>query len=136
MEFKYAHLADYAGDGGNGKVTVVGIFDTFFVPSRSRPITLSPMSIVASFEAHITEGTQHQLELRFCDEDGNDRLPRAQMPLRFAAAGPNQPLRANAFLQLGPIQIPDVGNYAFHIFVDNVEMTSIDLRVVQLPQAR
>lgn len=132
MEFKYAHLADYAGDGGRGKVTIVGIFDTVFV-NEQRPILLPPMSLAASFEAHVTEGTEHQLEVRFCDEDGHDMIPRGQLPLRFAAAGPDRPLRANAFISLAPIRVADVGDYAFHLFVDGLEVESIRLHVVPMP---
>jgi hypothetical protein len=132
MEFKYAHLADYAGDGGRGKVTVVGIFDTLFV-TPERPIKTPPMGLVATFEAHVTEGTNHELELRFCDEDGGDIFPRAKIPLRFASGGPGRPLRANAFVQLGPLELPDLGEYAFHIFVNGREMTGIPLHVVAMP---
>ncbi len=132
MDFKYAHLADYAGDGGNGKLTLVGIFDTIFV-GEQRPILLPSICLAAVFDAHVSEGSAHQFELRFCDQDGQDVISRARLPIHFVPGGRDRPLRGLAIVQFAPMPITQAGEYAFHLFIDGHEMTSLALHVSPRP---
>lgn len=134
MEFRFAHLADYAGDGASGKMIVVGIFDNVFV-GPDRPVVLPPFYLVARFEAHVTEGTQHALEIRFTDMDGNDVIPRGKLPINFGPRGPGRPLQANVYAQLSGVQVPDVGEYAFHLFIDDRRLGDLQLRVTSRQNA-
>ena len=134
MELKYAHLCDYAGEGAYGKVIVVGIFDHLFATPQ-RPISVPSCTLVVSFSAHVTEGTEHKFELRFTDEDAKDMIPRITGDLRFALQGPGREMRANLFLQFGPQLLPDLGDYRFYVLVDGIELASVLLTVAPMPQA-
>lgn len=135
MEFRFGHLADYAGEGAAGKLIAVGIFENVHA-SSARPVMLPIMHLVAVFEAFVAEGTEHQLEVRFTNADGVAQFPPAPVPINFVPQGPNRPLRANVIIQLAGLQVPDVGDYAFNLFIDTHFQGRIPIVIIPMPQAR
>jgi uncharacterized protein DUF6941 len=117
VDLRYGMLADYAGPGAEGKSIVVGIFDTVYDRLGVRPIPLPPCYLVAVFEAHTTEGTEHQLELRVQDEDGHDIVPAVAMPIRFSPQGPARPLVARVFAFLPQFPVPEHGVYTCELLI-------------------
>jgi hypothetical protein len=115
VELVYAHLADYAATGDRGKLTIVGIFEAIQATAQ-RPIVPPPFFIVGTFRAHLPEGTEHKLEVRLVDADGKQVL-NGEMPLKFFVNSRKQ-LEATFTIGLFGVNIPDTGDYAFHLFVD------------------
>lgn len=135
MKFEFAHLADYAGEDRAGKLVVAGIFDRIFTGPK-RPIVLPQFFLVMQFTAHVTEGSEHRVELRFTDADGKDLLPRAKLPMKLVPLGPQMPLRGRVFVQLGSIPVHNLGDYTFSFFVDDHLLGQLPLQVVAQPQVR
>lgn len=132
MEFQFAHLTDYAGEDRSGKLILAGIFDNIMADAR-RPIVLPPFFLVVQFTAHVTEGTEHHLEMRLTDADGKDVAPRVPIPLKFIPTGPRLPLRARVIATLGGLAVADVGEFAFHFFVNNRRLGELPLHVIAAP---
>src|SRR5947207_8108854 len=61
MELKFALLADYATADAAGKLTIVGVFGVVNDVVRVTPIPLPQFWIVAVFNAHVAEGTEHEV---------------------------------------------------------------------------
>ncbi|MDP9201738.1 MAG: hypothetical protein M3P26_07375 [Gemmatimonadota bacterium] len=130
MELRFAHLADYATAGERGKLTIVGIFEVVGA-SPQRPIPLPPFHLVGSFQAHLPEGSDHELEIRVVNADGGE-LARATIPMKFS---PTLQKRLEAPFAIGMVgmNVPDVGDYAFHLFVDGQHRGAVPLQVVPAP---
>lgn len=126
MELKFVHLADYAAPGDKGKMIIVGIFDRLGA-GPERPIVMPPFHIVGAFRAHVPEGTEHGLEIRMVNQDGVE-IFKGQLPLRFVLT-PLRTLEANFTIGVVGLALPDVGEYAFHLFVDNVHKGFIPFSV-------
>jgi hypothetical protein len=131
MELRYALLADYAAEDKVGKPIIVGVFDLVHADPTVRPIVLPPFWLVAQFHAHVTEGTEHRLEIRLNDADGKDVIPRVPLTLKFVPQGPGRPLIARLLAQAGPgLQIPQLGEYSLNLFVDGRREGGVPLHVV------
>lgn len=120
MELRFAHLADYAAADASGKVTIVGIFDVVWDHMGVKPIPFPPCYLVASFAASVSEGSKHDVEIRFLDADDQQVMPPIKAELSFQTSGPGNPLRAQVLLGLGPgaVRVPQAGDYVFRFYVD------------------
>ena len=135
MELLFAHLADYVTEDRSNKLVIGGTFDSIFT-SETRPIVLPAFWLVAEIDAHITEGTEHKAEIRFTDADGRDIIPKVELPIKFTPRGPGRPLRARLTGQIGAgMNLPDNGEYSFHILVDGRRIGGHPLHVVARPAA-
>lgn len=130
MELKYAHLADYAAVGERGKMLFIGIFDRVLA-GPERPIQLNPFHIAGSLRAYVTEGTEHVLDLRLVNADGQERF-NAQAPVKFQPVG-GQFLEANFAIGISGLAFIDVEDYAFHILVDGKHLGILPISVVSQP---
>ena len=129
MELRYAFLADFVSPGHNGKMVVVGIFDTVYDQLGVRPIPFPPSYLFARFECHVAEGSDHQMEIRFLTEDGNDAADRGGGPITFQAQGPGRPLLAQVGIPLFGFSVGDLGEYAWHFLIDGAEVGRLDVFV-------
>lgn len=131
MKLKYAHIADYAGEGAFGKSIVVGIFDTVTVPPDAPQLQTPPMAIVAVVEADVAEGSEHRFKMQLVDEDGRIVIGPIEGLMNFAAPAPGRPLQARFYVQLGPMPLKRVGDHSFDVFVDGRQLGTLPLYVVQ-----
>jgi hypothetical protein len=132
MQLRYGTLADYSALGAGGKPLLIGMFDTILVVETVRPVRVPPCYLFGIFEAHATEGTDHRLTIRLQTADGQDLMPTVRAPLRFGARGPGRPLIAYLSIALFGLALPDVGEYAFELLVDDRHVGSVQL-YTQLP---
>jgi hypothetical protein len=131
----YGHLADYASEGANGKMIVVGIFERVFMQHEG-PIQLPICHLAAKLEASLIDGADHRLEVRVVDGNQDPVLPQhAEMPLRFGTAGPGYPLAAQIILQLVGLQLPGSGDWSFELRVDGNVVGNIPFVTAVQPQA-
>jgi hypothetical protein len=131
MRVKLALLADYSNVSREGKLNILGIFDTIY--ARTFPTTHPHMQLVIRLEADFEEaGTTRQVEVQFQAQDGTGlfRLPAA-LTIQRGEAG--EPVRADHILTLTNVTFQEPGRYAFHIVVDGRVDTTVPLRVEQLP---
>jgi len=136
MQLKFAHLADYVGVDAAGKLTIVGQFGLVYDQLKARPIPFPPFYIVAVFQAHVTEGTDHQVRIHLVNSDGGPVLPPFEGQLKFAPSGKGKPLQANLIVGFGPgLTVPDLGDYEFRFVVDGRDVGELSVSVVE-PTAR
>lgn len=132
IKLVYGHLADYACEGSQGKIIIVGIFDRVFTRSTG-PFRLPSSYLAMKFEASLLDGSDnHLVEVKLVDGNSQPALPHhPRIPLRFGTVGPGYPLSAQVILQLENLTIPDVGDWAFEIRIDGTIVGSIPLIAAQ-----
>jgi hypothetical protein len=130
MKQRFAFLADYAGLGNQGKLIIVGTFDTVHDRQGIRPIPVPPCYLIASFEASIVEGTQHSFQVALNDEDGQPVLDQpVSIPLPFRPQGPGRPFVANAIVHSPDLSVPELGEYRFDLRIDGAHIGDVPLFV-------
>jgi hypothetical protein len=133
MNFRFGFLTDYAGRGHRGKLILVGIFDQVHDNAGTRPIPIPPCFLVVSIVAHATEGANHAGRVVLMNADGQELPPRIDLPLVFIPQGPGRPLNANILIRLDGVTVPDLGDYAFHVLVDNRHVGEVVFSVTPPP---
>lgn len=138
MRLRFAHLAEYAMTDTSGKLSVMGIFEIVYDNLKVRPIPLPPaMYVVAAFDAHVAEGSDHTLDMQLTDADGKQVLPAIKgLRVKFQTQGPGRPLRGAVVLGLGGVPVPDLGEYGFQFFMDGKHVGETTFRVTEPPVAK
>jgi len=131
MQVKLAILADGANLSREGKLNVLGIFDTVF--ARSFPTTHAQMQLVVRFEATAAEiGTTHTIDVQLLAPAG---------PALFQLSGtltvPQPVLGGDTvgvdhILSFANVRFEAPGRHAFRIAVDGAESATVPLRVEQV----
>ena len=133
MRVTLALLADGANVSREGKLNILGVFDTLF--SRTFPITHPQMQLVIRLEADATEvGRTRALEVRFASEDGRIlfRVPGSMTIGRPPLGGG---VRLEHILTLNNVQVEAPGLYRFDILVDGALVGAVPLRAEGLAGA-
>jgi hypothetical protein len=135
VKLHYAHLADYAGVDSSGKLTIVGVFDTIWDRMKARPIPFPQFHIASVFDAKVTEGTDHRVQVQLIDQQKRTVLQRFDGQIRFAPSGRGGPLRANLLLGFGPsaISVPELGSYEFRFLIDGKDVGGLPVFVLEPP---
>lgn len=131
MEVDLAVIADAANVSQEGKLNILGIFDTIW--ARDFPFRHGSMAFVVRVRADFTEAGTHRLEVRLVDADGK-QLFRAEGPLEVAAAGPGRPLKPHIIMGLTGVSFPRAGDYSFEVFLDGDHRRSVPLYVLEGPR--
>lgn len=128
-----ALLADYVNTTADGKLNILGVFERMI--ATRIPVTHRSLYLVARFEARVTEGTRHTVQVALVDTDGLEVVPKlAPIPLNFRIMGPGRPLRAQLLLEFSDVRLPVLGEYDFHIFVDGEYLESVPLYLESVPE--
>jgi hypothetical protein len=128
-----ALLADYANVSREGKLNILGIFDTIYAPSF--PTTHPHMQLVIRFEAAAAEaGSTRQVEVQLQDPDG-DLLFRLPGAMTIQRGEPGEAVRADHILALNNVNFAEPGRYAFRVLVDGEVAADVPLRIEALPTA-
>jgi hypothetical protein len=125
-----ALLADGANVSREGKLNILGVFDTLF--ARSFPTTHPQMQLVVRFEAEPAEaGGMRNVEVQFVGEDDRVlfRLPGA-MTVQHRA--PGETVRMEHILTLNNLELEGPGRYRFHIVVDGEMLAAVPMAVEQI----
>lgn len=122
--------AEYANVTGDGKLNVMGVFDTINAPSF--PARHASMYLVAKLGAELGEyGETRNLSIRLLDPDGNQliNLPgTVNIPKGQGGIKPE----VNALVELKDIVFPKPGPHQFVIFVDKDHKGDLTLYVNQI----
>lgn len=133
VTLKYAHLADYATIGANGKPIMVGVFDRVQHPNESRAIRLPDCYLLMRMTCSVADGTAHDLELQL--RDGNGEFlgePIRANGATFQASGPGYPLVGTLLLGIRGMPLPELGDYEFVLRVDGREVGALDFVVTDV----
>lgn len=134
LALEYAHLADFVTQDQANKLIVVGIFSHINDNMRVRPIPWPGGVLVASLTASIADGSDHEIEVRLVDGNGQPVGPATRVPVRFVTNGAGYRMRAGLLLRLmpGAIHVPDVGDYDFEFWWGGTRLGTLSI-VVQEP---
>ncbi|HKJ93986.1 MAG TPA: hypothetical protein VJ957_12525 [Longimicrobiales bacterium] len=135
LELKFALLADHVTETREGKLVIVGEFDTIAAPSA--PVTHAPMYLVARLEAtDADELENHAFRLGLFTDDGREIVPLSPPnPLRLLRTGPGR-LRGQVIVQLGAVTFPEFGVYEFRLVVDEAVLARPPVHVIRVERPR
>lgn len=130
MQLTAGLLADYANVTADGKMNIMGVFERIL--TNNAPVTPPALFLVARFEARVSEGSSHALQISLVDADGQEVVPRTRpIPLTFNLNGPGRPLTTQVLAEFPNLQLPVFGEYEFHLLVDGEYVASVPLYVEQ-----
>ena len=132
MDVTLALLADGANVSREGKLNLLGIFDTIF--AHAFPSTHPLMQLVIRFEADPAEaGTTRTVEVQFVTPEGRVlfRLPGT---MAVPPRGTSDRIRMDQIVTLTNVQLERPGHYRFHVVVDGEPVAIVPLHVEQIAQ--
>ena len=133
MELKFALLADHVHETKEGKLAIIGEFDT--IGALKAPARHALCYLVARLEASVSEGSHHKLQVTLVDEDGKQVLPLTPpMDVSFVPTGRGRPLRGQLIVQFADIELPRFGDYEFHLLADSRLAGAVHVRLAEIPQ--
>ena len=130
MDVDLAVIADAANVSQEGKLNILGVFDTIW--ASTFPFRHSVMVFVLRFSADFTEQGAHALEVRLMDADG-EQLFKAEEPLQVMGGVPGRPIRPHVVMGLNGVTFQRPGDYSFEVMMAGRHMRSVPLHVVQAP---
>jgi hypothetical protein len=132
MEVSLAVLADYANISQEGKLNILGIFNTVSV--QSFPGGLQQCFLVVRLVADVEEkGTQHRIQFRLTDPDGK-WLTEASAELQVPGEGPPGAPEIDLILPGVPLlRFEREGPHELKIFLDETEQRAIKVTAVRFP---
>ena len=131
MDLKFAMVADHVAETKEGKLVIVGVFDTIY--AHQAPATHPSMFAVAKIETSVASGSNHRLQMGMWDEDGREVMPLTPpMDIQFVPQGAGRPLRAQLIANLAGISFPAFGDYELRILINGRQIGDIHLRLQKL----
>lgn len=116
MELTLALLADYANVSQEGKLNVLGVFDTIFAPEF--PAFHTELQLVLRFEAGPAErGQIKSIEIKLIDQDGNT-LGTLSGKLSLPEESPMLVMGVNQILRFQHLVFERQGDYRFDVLVN------------------
>ena len=125
MEIEAALLCDAATDQ-NGKLNVLGAFDTVF--SKSYPMVLPHCAVAFRMRFSKVEEGEHKIKVRFVDEDGQPIQPPLDAGVKVGVADGQDSAASNLILNIQGLKIAKPGRYAIDLAVDGRHEKSLPLR--------
>lgn len=128
MQARIALLADAANVSREGKLNILGQFDTIW--AQTLPVVWPMLVLVVKLEATAGEGPKHKLGLRVMDEDGNPAGPQVNAQAEFGKPPrPGLPYRADWILPIGNAVFQKYGTVTFEILADDHNIASVELYI-------
>jgi len=123
-------LCDAATDS-NGKLNVLGAFDTLFVASV--PAAHPQCAVALRLRLERSEQGEHHIAVHFVDEDGQHLVGPLEGKFRVAGQ-PGHSGGSNLILNLQGLQLKRHGEIAIHLLIDGRHMASLPLYVRKPPE--
>jgi hypothetical protein len=131
MELKFAVLADYVSETKEGKLNIMGTFSG--IRAQKVPAVHPRCYIAARFHARVSEGTDHTFRIGLYDADGGEVRPLTpDLPLQFTSNGPGRPFVGTVIVDMPALQLPNFGDYEFHILIDGRVMAEVPLSLTEI----
>ena len=130
VDVNLALLADAANVGPDGKLNILGTFDT--IHAQTFPAVHPVMRLVLRFVASPAEvGQQKEITIRVLTQDGKvigDLKGNLLVP---EPTSPGHAIHIQTILDIPKTVYEDPGDYAFHVLVGGEEKSVIPLSLVQ-----
>ena len=127
MDIAYAFLADSAYIRPDMKVDVTGLGVQSFTVTNA-PVVLPPVVLVCGIQMQAAEyGIQHEIRVDLVDNDGTTVIPSFLESVTYPGTE-DERYRDAVFpsvIQWPGVLCQQLGDYAFHIFIDNVQLSRI-----------
>lgn len=124
MRVSLAVLCDYANVTREGKLNIMGIFDTIF--AANFPARHTAMNLVVRLVADPPEfGKTQTVSIQLMDEDGK-KMFEAEAEMVPQGQGPS-PANVDQILGLGNLVFPKPGNYCFSIVINGTHIREHDV---------
>ncbi len=130
VQLDLAVIADAANVSQEGKLNILGVFDTIW--ARDFPVRHTTMVFVLRFLADFTEQGDHSLEVRLMDADGA-QLFKAEGPLKVTGGSPGRPIRPHVIMALNGVTFDQPGDYSFEVMLSGKHVRSVPIYVVEPP---
>lgn len=127
MELIFAMLADHVAETKEGKLVIVGEFDTIGAPQF--PATHPSFFLVARFQGTAAEARSHRLRIRLVGPDGQNVLPQDPELQVHAVRVHENVSRANILLNFAGLQFPQPGVYHFRLELDGTRHGEVPLHL-------
>ena len=132
MKVVFALLADYINVTREGKLNILGVFDTLY--ANAFPTQHPLMQLVIRLEASIVEvGNPINVEVRLIDPDGK-RLFSLNGDIVPPAGRAGEPIHMNHVMVFNNVAFERAGNHAFSILVNREERWSVPISIIPRPQ--
>jgi hypothetical protein len=130
MQVRLALLADAANVSREGKLNILGVFDTVF--SAQFPTVHPQMQLVLRFAAAPPEaGTAHAVDVRFESEDGQ-ALFRVPVTINVPTHALGDTLGVDHIITLHNVRFAAPGRYLFRVGIDGIDALTVPLRAEQV----
>ncbi len=138
MDVSLALLADYANVTRDGKLNIMGVFDTIF--AEQFPAVHPQMQLVVRLEANPAEaGSRKKLEIKLMTEDGR-LLFAIGTELGFEVKDPTKPLgemlKSDHIIGLQNVRFEQPGDYQIVILVNEETKKTVPLKARPKPRPR
>lgn len=128
MEVTLALLADAANISREGKLNLLGIFNTIY--ANSFPAIHPKMQLVLSFEStHAEVGRQKNIEIVLFGAD-NDKIGSIVGKFAVPKGEAGYPIQINHIVDIPPLRLEKPGDYVFRILINGEDKKFSPLRVV------
>ncbi|HEY7414631.1 MAG TPA: hypothetical protein VH593_05530 [Ktedonobacteraceae bacterium] len=131
VKVHFALIADTANFSTDGKLNIIGLFNTVYVPSL--PATHLQMRLIVQYIIEPSDiGAARHLVIHFRDPDGAELF----------GIESTEPIRTSSPLGLTVPQVADIqllrfekyGEHTFAVEIDGVELATVPLRVAPLDE--
>lgn len=131
MNVPFAVIADGANISREGKLNILGVFDTLF--AKSFPVTHPEMKLVIRVEGSAAEiGSKHTIEIKLLSSEGEAVLGmKAEMVPRSGPGGKR--FRMDQVVSLHNVVFKAAGQYEFAILIDSDQKATVPLAVREAP---
>ena len=126
----FATLADYANITREGKLNLMGVFDS--ISAVSYPAAHPQMHLVIRFELFRHEkGKNHDIEIQFVDEDGKKLFSlAAQVGIPANATIATTTVNNDQIIGINGLVLPKPGTYQFVILIDKNVAKGKEVRLI------
>lgn len=130
-------LAEYVVNARN-RLTIAGTYDSINVtrpqgipPEAVINVPLRPSYIVAQLEARLSDGLEHTVSLRICNDD-NQLIQDDSPPQRvvFPLNKHGRPMKFTVIFNVLGLTFPHPGDYYFSLLVDDSSVAELPMYVV------
>lgn len=133
MTIQVAVLCDAATDY-NGKLNVLGTFDTLYVPDMPAHHPQCSVATRIAFD-RIEEGS-HQLTIRFIDEDGQPIMEDMNVPVNVEFPPDATFISRNFIMNIQQLKFEKAGLYSVDLTLDDRPLCSIPLAVKSIAEKK
>jgi len=130
MHIRLALLADAANVSREGKLNILGVFDTIF--AGQYPTVHPQMQLVLRFAAGQGDaGQPHSVDVRFETEQGQ-ALFHVPVSIQVPVHGLGDSLGVDHIISMNNVRFAEPGRYVFRIAIDGVDALIVPLRAEQV----